>query len=192
MRSRRPIALSGIAAANRALPRVAIGVTTVAAATLLLAGCSADDEGTVRKASDGTNYVLPDDARRPEYRTREDCIADVTEQLNKLRADGNDVNDDPESLCESSDAYPGHYHSPWIGPILWGSALWNSGRVASWSPVRDGGFSWTSANIQPDVVQRAPSGAAPGDRAPLKGGFGTSGKAGIGGAGAREGGSVGG
>ena len=189
MRSQRPIVLSGIAAAHRALPRAAIGVTTLAAATLLLAGCTADDEGTVRTASDGTGYVLPDDAKRPEYRTREDCIADVSEQLASLRADGNDIDDDPESLCESSDAYPGHYHSPWIGPILWGNALWNSNRVASWSPVRDGGFSWVSANLQPDVVQRAPAGTASGDRAALKGGFGTSGKSGIGGA--REG-SVGG
>ena len=190
MRSQRPIALTGIAAAHRSLPRVALGVTTLAAATLLLAGCTPDDEGTVRVAADGAKYVLPDDARRPEYRSREDCIADVTEQLEALRADGNDVDDDPASLCESADSYPGHYHSPWIGPILWGGSLWNSNRVAAWSPVRDGGFSWTSANLQPDVVQRAPAGAAAGDRAPLKGGFGSSGKSGIGGA--REGGSVGG
>ncbi len=189
MRDRRPIALSGIAAAHRNLPRAALGVTTLAAATLLLAGCAADEEGTVRTASDGSTYVLPDDARRPEYRTREDCIADVTAQLNQLRANGNNVDDDPESLCESSAAYPGHYHAPWIGPILWGSSIWNSSRVASWTPVGNGGFSWTSANLQPDVVQQAPSGAAAGDRAPLKGGFGSSGKSGIGGA--REG-SVGG
>ncbi|MGN7799814.1 hypothetical protein [Leifsonia sp. 22587] len=190
MRKRGPIELRGIAAAHRSVPRVAAGVTTLAAATLLLAGCSADEQGTVRVASDGTHYVLPDDARRPEYRTREDCIADVTEQLNALRAEGTQVDDDPESLCESSSAYPGHYHAPWIGPILWGASIWNSSRVASWAPVRNGGFSWTSANLQPDVVQRAPAGAAAGERAPLKGGFGSSGKSGIGGA--REGVSVGG
>jgi hypothetical protein len=175
------MSVTGIAAAHRSTAVKTLAVASIATASLFNAGCTADDEGTVRKGADGKDYVLPDDAQRPQYQSREDCIADVTEQIAKLKAQGENVGDNPADLCEPASNYAGHYAHPWVGPIIWGAGIWHSPRVAGWSQVTDGGFGANgAAKLQPDVIQKAPAGAKAGSRAPLKGGFGGSGKSGFG------------
>ncbi|UFS58454.1 hypothetical protein [Subtercola endophyticus] len=86
---------------------------SIAAVAVLLAGCATSDDGVVLEGADGNNYVVPDGAERPQYATREDCIADVTEQIAKLQAEGESIGDDPNTLCEESSRYPvGHVGNP--------------------------------------------------------------------------------
>ena len=177
--------LSGIAASQRALrkPAVARGVAVVsiAGAVLALSGCAPTDEGIVLEGADGQKYVIPDNAERPMYDSKEACIADVTAQIQQLEAQGEQIADNPEDLCESSNAYPqAHYAHPWLGPIIFAGSRWGSPNVAGWSNVASGGFAAPGAKLQPDVVSPAPTGAKTGDRAPLKSGFGSSGKSGFG------------
>jgi hypothetical protein len=173
------LALSGLAAQHRSgdtRTARAVAIASIAGATLALSGCTAPDDGVVTTGADGENYVLPDGAERPQYRSKEDCIADVTEQIAALEAQGEDVGDDPETLCESSESYSGAYFYPWLGPILFAGSRWNSSRVAGWSTVGNRGFAAPGSTLQSDVVSPAPAGSAPGERAPLKGGFGSTGK----------------
>lgn len=174
--------LSGLAARHRTgdtrVARV-VAIASIAGATLALSGCTAPDDGVVATGADGENYVIPEGAERPQYRTREECIEDVTEQIEALEAQGEDIGDDPEELCESSESYRGAYLYPWLGPILFAGSRWNSSRVAGWSTVGDRGFAAPGSTLQRDVVSPAPAGTAPGDRAPLKGGFGSTGKSGF-------------
>jgi hypothetical protein len=171
IRRTKALDLSGIAA-RRPTSRRTAAIASIAGATLALSGCTAPD--------DGVKYVVPDGAERPQYNSREDCIADVTEQIRQLEAQGEDIVDDPEDLCESTAGYHGAYVHPWIGPLIFLGARWNSPRVAAWSTVGNGGFAAPGSKLQSDVVQRAPAGSKVGERAPLKGGFGTSGKGGFG------------
>lgn len=104
---------------------------------------------------------------------------DVAEQIRLLQQDGETVTATPESLCESSDDYHGHYGSGvWLGPLLFNGSRWDSSRVSGWAPVSGGGFAKPGSVAHSDVVERAPAGAKLGERAPLTGGFGSSGKAG--------------
>lgn len=174
------IALTGLAQKSRGARSGAFAAVSIATATLMLTGCTAPDDGVVLEGADGEKYVVPQDAERPEYDSREDCIADVTEQLKKIEASGETVAENPEDLCESTDRYNGVYSHAWIGPLIFAAGRWNSSRVAGWSPVASGGFAAPGSRLQPDVVNPAPSGAKTGDRAPLTGGFGSTGKTGIG------------
>lgn len=182
-RGTKSIELSGLAARHRtSSPRGAkvVAVMSIAGATLALSGCTAPDDGIVVSGADGKDYVIPEGAERPQYDSREDCIADVTEQIRALEAQGEDIVDDPEDLCESSEGYHGAYAHAWLGPLIFAGARWNSSRVAGWSTVGAGGFAAPGAKLQGDVVSPAPAGTSPGDRAPLKGGFGSTGKSGFG------------
>lgn len=172
--------LSGIARLTR--PSVAKGaaIFSIAGAVLALSGCAPEEEGTVLEGADGQKYVVPDNAERPMYDSKEDCVADVSAQIQQLQSQGQTITDTPESLCEQSSNYPNaHYSHPWLGPILFAGTRWNSPSVAGWSPVQNGNFAANGSNLQSDVVSPAPAGSKIGDRAPLKGGFGSSGKGGF-------------
>jgi len=171
--------LSGIARTERAQRGVA--VVSIAGAVLALSGCAPTEEGIVLEGADGEKYVMPENAERPMYDSKEACIADVTAQIQQLESQGETIADSPEDLCESSDAYPqGHYSHLWLGPILFAGSRWNSPAVAGWANVPSGGFAAPGSKLQSDVVTPAPAGAMTGQRAPLKGGFGSSGKSGFG------------
>lgn len=174
------VGISGIAAKRRGLLiGGAVAVGAIGLAVALSAGGSQTD-GVVTTGADGENYVIPENAERPVYDSREDCLADVREQIAALEAQGETVGDDPEQLCESTDDYQGHYAGGhWIGPIIFPSSRWSSTRATSWAPVATGGFA-ARGSTQPDVVQRAAAGATPGSKATLSGGFGGTGKSGFG------------
>jgi hypothetical protein len=181
------LALKGIAAANRpglaGRPGLARGVAvaSIAGAVLALSGCAPTEEGIVLEGADGEKYVVPDSAERPMYSSKEDCIADVTEQIAVLEKQGQDIVDTPEELCEPSSNYPrAHYSGLWLGPLLFAGSRWNSSRVSGWAPVPSGGFAAPGSKLQGDVVSPAPAGSTTGERAPLKSGFGSSGKSGFG------------
>ncbi|MFD1715070.1 hypothetical protein ACFSBZ_11355 [Amnibacterium flavum] len=176
----RSLTLTGLARQSRGARTGVLAAVSIAGATLALAGCTAPDDGIVLEGADGEKYVVPEDAERPEYNTREDCIADVTEQIRKLEEQGESIVDDPEDLCESTEGYHGAYGHAWVGPLIFAAGRWNSPLVAGWSPVANGGFAAPGSRIQSDVVSPAPSGAKTGDRAPLAGGFGSTGKSGFG------------
>lgn len=174
------VGISGIAARRRGLligGAVAVGAIGLAVA---LAAGNPQTDGVVTTGADGEDYVIPENAERPVYSSREDCLADVREQIAKLQAEGEPVGDDPEQICESTDEYRGHYGGGlWLGPIIFPSSRWNSTRASSWATVPSGGFA-ARGSTQPDVVQKAPSGSTVGSRATLSGGFGGTGKAGFG------------
>lgn len=180
------IALSGLAgrarpAVTRAGVQRGVAVASIAGAVLALSGCAPTEEGVVLEGADGQKYVVPQNAERPMYASKEECIADVTEQIAVLERQGEDIVDTPESLCEPSDRYPqAHYAGLWLGPLLFAGSRWASPRVSGWAPVASGGFAAPGAPVQSDVVSPAPAGAKTGDRAPLKSGFGSSGKSGFG------------
>ena len=173
------ISLTGI---TRPSAPKTVGAMGIAAARMFLAGCSTvPDEGIVVEGADGENYVLPEGAERPTYKSKEDCLADVNEQIQLLEQQGEQVEGDAESLCESSSSYGTHYSSAlWLGPVLFASSRWNSTRVSSWAPVTSGGFAASGSSAHSDVAQKAPAGATVGSRAPLKSGFGSTGKSGFG------------
>ncbi|AND17866.1 hypothetical protein [Rathayibacter tritici] len=176
----RSVGISGIAKNRRGL--IIGGVVAVGAVGLAVALASGDPstDGVVATGADGQDYVIPENAERPVYASREDCLADVQEQIAQLQAQGEQVGDDPEQLCESTDEYRGHYAGGyWIGPLIFASSRWNSTRATSWAPVGSGGFAARGAT-QPDVVQKAPAGSTVGSKATLSGGFGSSGKSGFG------------
>ncbi|WP_159599464.1 hypothetical protein [Agromyces humi] len=178
-RRRGQLELSGVATHRPSAPKIATAIG-VAGAMFLLAGCATfPEDGEVVTGADGENYVLPDGTERPVYRSKEDCIADVTEQMKKLADAGEPVQGDPDQLCESSDGYHGHYGGGalWLGPLLFSGSRWDSPRVSSWAPVTQGGFAKPGSVAHSDVVEKAPAGAKVGTRAPLSGGFGSSGKA---------------
>ncbi|PPF76017.1 hypothetical protein [Pseudoclavibacter sp. Z016] len=179
LRRSRGVTLSRIA--RPSTPKT-VGAMGVAAAMMFLAGCSTvPDDGVVVEGADGENYVLPDGAERPTYTSKEDCLADVNEQIQLLEQQGEQVEGDAESLCESSSSYGTHYSSAlWLGPVLFASSRWNSTRVSSWAPVTSGGFAAPGSSAHSDVAQKAPAGATVGSRAPLKSGFGATGKSGFG------------
>ncbi|MBF4461977.1 MULTISPECIES: hypothetical protein [unclassified Rathayibacter] len=174
------VGISGIASRRRGLivgGAVVIGAIGIAAA---LASANQSPDGVVATGADGQDYVIPENAERPIYHSREECLADIREQIATLQAQGEPVGDDPEQLCESSDDYHGYYGGGyWLGPIIYPSSRWSSARPSSWAPVSTGGFAAHGAT-QPDVVQRAPAGAKVGSKATLSGGFGGTGKSGFG------------
>ncbi|WP_368498410.1 hypothetical protein [Herbiconiux sp. A18JL235] len=184
--------LSGIGAAHRARARAGgvglspaatrgVAVASIAGAVLALSGCTPTEEGIVLEGADGQKYVVPDSAERPMYDSKEACIADVTEQIAILERQGEQIVDTPEELCEPSSNYPNaHYGHAWLGPILFAGSRWASPNVAGWSNVASGGFAAPGSKLQSDVVSPAPAGAQTGERAPLKSGFGSSGKSGFG------------
>jgi hypothetical protein len=180
------LVLTGIAATKRAAlsKRGALrgaAVVSIAGAVLAMSGCAPTEEGIVLDGADGQKYVVPDGAERPEYDSKEDCIADITEQIAELERQGESIEDNPEELCEQSSAYPGAgYSHAWIGPLIFAGSRWNSTRAAGWTPVNSGGFAAPGATLQRDVLSPAPAGATTGDRTALKNGFGTSGKSGFG------------
>ncbi|MFG6446370.1 hypothetical protein ACFXP7_13735 [Microbacterium sp. P06] len=183
----RRIALSGIAAAHRpaSVGRAGLArgaaVMSIAGAVLAMSGCAPTEEGIVLDGADGQKYVLPADAERPGYDSKEACIADVTAQIAELERQGTPIEDNPEDLCEQSSAYPGAgYSHAWIGPIIFAGSRWTSPNVAGWSTVGSGGFAAPGSRLQADVVSPAPAGANTGDRTALKSGFGTTGKSGFG------------
>ncbi|MDR6907303.1 hypothetical protein J2X63_003011 [Agromyces sp. 3263] len=178
--ARRRSALVEVSGATRApAPRV-VAAIGMAGAMLLLAGCSPfPEDGVVVSGADGEEYILPDGTERPVYASKDDCIADVSEQIRLLRAEGTAVDASPDQLCESSDGYRGHYGAGlWLGPLLFSGSRWDSSRVSSWAPVTGGGFAKPGSTAHSDVVERAPAGAKVGERAPLSGGFGSSAKSG--------------
>jgi hypothetical protein len=172
--------LSGIARLTRPTVAKGVAVFSIAGAVLALSGCAPQDEGTVLEGADGQKYVVPDDAERPMYDSKEACLTDVAAQIEQLKAQGETVTDTPEDLCEESSHYgSGYYAHPWLGPILFAGTRWSSPAVAGWSPVQSGNFAASGSKLQSDVVSPAPAGSSVGDRAPLKGGFGSSGKGGF-------------
>ena len=174
------VGISGIASKRRGL--IIGGVVAVGAIGLAVALSAGDpsSDGVVTTGADGEDYVIPENAERPVYASREDCLADVREQIAKLQAEGETVADDPEQLCEATDEYRGHYAGGfWLGPLIFASSRWNSTRATSWAPVTSGGFAARGAT-QPDVVQKAPAGATVGSKQTLSGGFGSTGKSGFG------------
>ncbi|MDO9395817.1 MAG: hypothetical protein Q7T71_04675 [Herbiconiux sp.] len=174
-------ALTGIAADRRAALRRGAAVVSVAGAVLALSGCTPTEEGIVLEGADGQKYVVPENAERPMYESKEACIADVTEQIAVLERQGQEIVDTPEELCEPSSNYPGaHYPGLWLGPLLFAGSRWSSPAVSGWATVPSGGFAAPGSKIQSDVVSPAPAGATTGERAPLKSGFGSSGKSGFG------------
>ncbi len=181
----RSLELTGIASEERRKARRdgalrVAAVASIAGATLALSGCTPPKEGVVLDGADGKQYVMPEGALRPEYDSKEDCIADVTEQIEKLKSQGESIGETPEELCEESSHYRGHYGHAWLGPILFPGTRWGSSRVSSWTPVTGGAFAAPGSHLQPDVYSPAPAGAATGSRAPLTGGFGSTGKSGSG------------
>jgi hypothetical protein len=179
--------LTGIAASHRARaaarPALLRGaaVASIAGAVLAMSGCAPTEEGVVLEGADGERYVVPVDAERPEYDSREACIADVTAQIEELERQGETIDDDPAALCEEASAYPGGgYGHAWLGPIIFAGSRWGSPNVAGWAPVRSGGFAAAGAPVQADVISPAPAGARVGDRTALSGGFGSTGKSGFG------------
>lgn len=174
------VGISGIAAKRRGvLIGSAVAVGAIGLAVALAAG-NPQTDGVVTTGADGEDYVIPENAERPVYSSREDCLADVREQIAKLQAEGEPVGDDPEQLCESTDEYRGHYGGGlWLGPIIFPSSRWNSTRASNWATVPSGGFA-ARGSTQPDVVQKAPAGSTVGSRATLSGGFGGTGKGGFG------------
>lgn len=175
------VSVSGIASARRGL--IVGGVVAVGAVGLAIALTAANPptDGVVTVGADGESYVIPENAERPVYDSREDCLADVREQIAKLQAEGETISDDPEQLCESTDSYSGHYAGGhWIGPIIFPSSRWSSSRVSSWSSVPSGGFAAPGSSVQADVVQKAPAGSTVGSKTTLSGGFGSTGKSGFG------------
>ncbi|TAJ49210.1 MAG: hypothetical protein EPO52_05340 [Herbiconiux sp.] len=175
------VVLSGIAASHRGSVRRGVAVASVAGAVLALSGCAPTEEGVVLEGADGQKYVVPENAERPMYDSKEACIADVTEQIAVLEKQGEDIVDTPEELCEPSSRYPNaHYSGLWLGPLLFAGSRWNSPNVSGWATVPSGGFAAPGAKVQSDVVSPAPAGSRVGERAPLKGGFGSSGKSGFG------------
>ncbi|KZX21102.1 hypothetical protein [Rathayibacter tanaceti] len=179
-RRSRDVGVSGIASQRRGLligGAVAVGAIGLAVA---LNSASPSSDGIVATGADGQDYVIPENAERPVYASREDCLADVREQVAELQAQGEPVGDDPEQLCESTDEYRGHYAGGfWLGPIIFPGSRWSSTRATSWATVPSGGFAARGAT-QPDVVQKAPAGSTVGSRATLSGGFGGTGKSGFG------------
>jgi hypothetical protein len=158
-----------------------VAVASIAGAVLALSGCAPTDEGVVLEGADGEKYVVPQSAERPMYESQEECIADVTEQIAILERQGQDIVDTPEDLCEPSSRYPGAgYAGLWLGPLLFAGSRWNSPAVSGWATVPNGGFAAPGSKLQGDVVSPAPAGAQTGERAPLKSGFGSSGKSGFG------------
>ncbi|WP_394553608.1 hypothetical protein ACDF64_04340 [Agromyces sp. MMS24-JH15] len=159
----------------------AVAAVGVASALMLLAGCSTyPSDGVVVTGADGEDYVVPDGTERPVYASREDCVADIESQLAKLRADGNAVTASADELCEDASEYHGGHAYPtgvWLGPLLFSGSRWDSPRVSSWSAVGTGDFAKPGSVAHSDVVEKAPTGATVGQRVPLSGGFGTSGKA---------------
>ncbi|MFG6402700.1 MULTISPECIES: hypothetical protein [unclassified Microbacterium] len=180
-------ALTGIAARHRAsmiarpgLARTA-AVASIAGAVLAMSGCAPTEEGIVLDGADGQKYVVPANAERPQYDSKEACIEDITAQIAELERQGESIADNPEDLCESAAAYSGGgYTHAWLGPIIFAGSRWNSPNVAGWSTVGSGGFAAPGSRLQGDVVSPAPAGANTGDRTALRGGFGTSGKSGFG------------
>lgn len=174
------LALAGIAASTRPRVRRTAAVLSIAGAVLAMSGCAPTEEGIVLEGADGEKYVVPDSAERPEYDSKEACIADITEQIAQLEQQGETIQDDPEDLCEEASAYPGgHYTHAWLGPIIFAGSRWNSTNVANWSTVNSGGFAAPGSRMQTDVVSRAPAGANTGDRTALANGFGSTGKSGF-------------
>lgn len=183
----RQIVLTGIAREVRSTVTERSGIArgaavlSIAGAVLALSGCAPTEEGVVLEGADGQKYVVPADAERPEYDSREACIADVSEQIALLQQQGEEIADNPEDLCESASAYSGgHYGHAWIGPIIFAGSRWQSSRVAGWSPVGSGGFAAPGSRLQADMVSPAPAGASVGERSSIKGGFGANGKSGFG------------
>lgn len=181
------LALSGIAAASRpglaGRPRLArtAAVASIAGAVLAMSGCAPTEEGIVLEGADGEKYVVPEDAERPQYDSKEACIADITEQIAELERQGETIEDNPEDLCEDASAYAGGgYTHAWLGPIIFAGSRWNSPNVAGWSTVNSRGFAAPGSTLQADMVTRAPAGASTGDRTALSNGFGGSGKSGFG------------
>jgi hypothetical protein len=172
---------AGLARPSRAAVQRGVAVASIAGAVLALSGCAPTEDGIVLEGADGEKYVMPENAERPMYTSKEDCIADVTEQIAVLERQGEDIVDTPEELCEPSSRYPtAHYSGLWLGPLLFAGSRWASPRVSGWAPVPSGGFAAPGSNLKSDVVSPAPAGSKAGDRAPLKGGFGGSGKSGFG------------
>lgn len=183
----REIVLSGIArelrtsASGRTTVGRGVAVLSIAGAVLAMSGCAPTEEGVVLEGADGQKYVVPADAERPEYDSREACIADVEEQIALLEQQGEEIGDSPEDLCEPASAYGGGvYGHAWLGPILFAGSRWQSSRVAGWSTVGSGGFAAPGSRLQADVVSPAPAGANVGDRSTISGGFGANGKSGFG------------
>lgn len=187
------LTISGIGADRAKTLAKTVTAIGVAGAMLALAGCSSvPEEGVVMPGADGKNYVVADGTERPTYKSKEDCIADVTEQIAKLKADGEAITQTPEQLCESSEKYGNTYHHAgggsfiWLGPLLFGGSRWDSPRVQSWAPVQAGGFAAPGAAAQPDIAPAAEAGSKVGAKAPLKSGFGGSAKSGGFGSGAKS------
>lgn len=124
--------------------RVASTALLVGLGGALLAGCGTEYtvSGTVLKGADGHEYVVPNNARQPIYKSRADCEADVKAHEAQLqKATGGQV--DPASVCQPVSRYhairvfPRFYY---VGPMTGDKQEWRSSEVVSWSPVTDGSF----------------------------------------------------
>lgn len=182
--------ISFVGAAHAIRQRIEVGAEVAAmglVSVLLLTGCSSDTQGIVMQGADGQTYEMPEGAERPVYRTKQDCVEDVRDQINALNEEGAGITEAPEDLCEDTATYArSHggtsvllYRGGYWGPILPGNSRWDSPRVIGWEPVSNGLFAAPGAKVQSGIT-RAPAGSKVGGKTSIRGGFGSSGKGGFG------------
>lgn len=142
----------------------------------VLAGCGTDYtvEGTVHKGADGQQYVIPDNADRAVYASKQECADDVKAHEDQIKAaTGKEIN--PDDACQpvtkySGAAYPRGYY---YGIIMGRSQEWQSGKVNAWAPVQDGMFAAKGEPLQHNIAT-APKGTRVGDHTSVQeheGGF---------------------
>jgi len=145
--------------------RVASTALILGLGTAVLAGCGTEYtvSGTVHKGANGIEYVIPNDAHQAVYKNKADCEADVQAHEAQIKkATGAEVK--PSDVCQPVTkfhpvVYPRGYY---YGVMTSGQQEWNSTRVITWSPVRDGQFAANGEALQRDVAQ-APDGATEGE-----------------------------
>lgn len=142
----------------------------------VLAGCGSDYivEGTVHKGADGRQYVIPDDADRAVYASKQNCIDDVKAHENQIKAaTGKEIN--PSDACQPVTKYRGNvFPRGYIyGLIMNRGQEWRSNKIQSWTPVQDGMFAAKGEPLQHNIAT-APKGVRVGDHTSVQeheGGF---------------------
>jgi hypothetical protein len=155
-----------------------------------------DTPGVVHIGADGKEYVLPEDARRAIYQNRDDCINDIREQEDKIKAETDeDVQERPEDLCEATDDYAhrpegsggstlvfDYPHGYYYGPIVSDAGKWESGRIKKWeASIPERTFAVPGRTISRSI-DAAPAGSKIGSKTVIRGGLGVSSKGFAGGA----------
>ena len=174
--------LSGIARTERAAAWGGRRARSIAGAVLALSGCAPTEEGIVLEGADGEKYVMPDDARAAHVLLERGVHRRCDGADPAAREPGRDHRRQPRRSVRILGCATRRATTATSGSarILFAGSRWNSPAVAGWANVPSGGFAAPGSKLQSDVVTPAPAGATTGQRAPLKGGFGSSGKSGFG------------